>query len=514
MLFKKYDIIWFVLWAAILTMLLTSCKKDNGSYTYSAPVLPSLTNVGLAPSYTVSQTDKLVINPNVEYAGPETDLQYEWITYKQGFIAVLGPAIVVSKSKDLDTLLPYSPGNYNLELIVTEKKTGFKTTVRTSLIISAGMESGWLVLHTLNNMTDIDFITTTSIQANLNPSHKRNMFAGVTGAKVAGEGRMIGQTRRGNTDFNFIYLGTAGSLQRMHGFTFSFIAKDQQLFRRETAVMNPQAHISNSSYEFLINDGKLYSGGVVTIQDALYTAPFRGDYYLEPYMTFSNYNIYGAIVYDRIGKKFLYSTINTVNDLNLAAFRSPSVGNPLFDLNNMELNLLYMETGFSNHTYAFFKNDAGTQYKLNVFNVTKADDGNLPVASYDMTGLPEISHARYFDIGTVGNVALYATEKAIYRYDYSGTNMAYKQYDGFELNETITGMQLFKGKINSNVAVGDFANTNNTVLFVATWNGTEGKLYEFAINPASGVVNPAPVNTYTGFGKITAMAFKFRGTGT
>ncbi|MCR6721192.1 MAG: hypothetical protein NVV59_13115 [Chitinophagaceae bacterium] len=104
--------------------------------------------------------------------------------------------------------------------------------------------------------------------------------------------------------------------------------------------------------------------------------------------------------------------------------------------------------------------------------------------------------------------------KKVYRYDYSGTNDAYVQLDGFAGNENITGIRLFKATLNSNNSVADFNNTNNTVLFVSTWNGSEGKVYEYSINAASGVINPTPVKTYTGFGRVADMMFKFRGPGT
>lgn len=506
---KNYQIIIIL----FLVSFQFSCKKDKGNYDYTKPVTPSVSNAGLQASYALNQSAQLIINPVVNYAGDTNNLSYQWIAYRSGIIAVIGPPTILSTEKNLNVKLTLVPASYFLELIVTDKTTGVKVNTRATMNISAGMEVGWLVLHSLNNKSEVDFIVTKSIQPAAVARRDSDLFTATTGAKMDGEGRFISQTRRGSSDFNFINVGTNTSFQRMHGFSFAFINKDQQLFRRPLETINPQAHISNTTAELYINDGKLYPGFLSFIQDSYYSGPFRGDYYLEPIINFYHYNSYGAIVYDRMAAKFMYSSMSTMMDLSFLMFRAPSVPSPLFDLNNMHDKLLYMETGFSNYTYAFFKKEDNTGFRLNVINFSKADDGNLPVASYDMTSLPEIENALFFDVGTIGNVALYATGKAIYRYDYSGTKLAYKQFDGFAANEVITDIELFKSEKNANNTINDFTTTNNTVLFVATWDGTQGKVYEFSINPASGVLHPVPVNTYTGFGKVKHMAFKFRGTG-
>lgn len=497
----------------LASVFLYSCKKDTGNYDYKSVIVPDLSEIGLAGTYRVNQNENLYVDPKVLYEGDTAKLAYEWICYPNaGLIAYSGPTDFLSNQRILNVPITFKPGNYYIELIVTDETTGYKTNARAALVIVAGMESGLMVLHTKNNQSDVDFILTRSILPSVVDKHDRNLFATLVGSPMNGEGRFLGQTRRSNSDFNFINVATNNSFQRMHGFTFSFIAANQELFRRPVANINPQAHISNSTYEFLINDGKLYSGYMSAIQDAFYSAPYRGNYYLEPYMTFFNYNIYGAVVYDRLQKRFMYSTTAAAQELDFAYFKDAVGANPLFNLNNIGMDLLYMETGFSNYTYAFFKN--GSDYKLHVFTLARADDGDLAVASYDMSNLPEIAQAKYFDVGTIGNVALYATDKKVYRYDYSGTNDAYVQLDGFAGNENITGIRLFKATLNSNNNVADFNNTNNTVLFVSTWNGSEGKVYEYSINAASGVINPTPVKTYTGFGRVADMMFKFRGPGT
>ena len=49
---------------------------------------------------------------------------------------------------------------------------------------------------------------------------------------------------------------------------------------------------------------------------------------------------------------------------------------------------------------------------------------------------------------------------------------------------------------------------SNKILAIATWNGSEGKLYLFNTDIASGYSDGIPVETFTGFGKIADMQYK------
>ena len=68
------------------------------------------------------------------------------------------------------------------------------------------------------------------------------------------------------------------------------------------------------------------------------------------------------------------------------------------------------------------------------------------------------------------------------------------------------------------------ANINDvsgTLLYVATWNGKEGKIYEFALNRTTGRLNnrteaangdlKQPYNVFGGFAKVVDMCVKCQG---
>lgn len=511
-LFKKYTF-----WGLCLLAGLSACKKDLGTYVYKTVNVPATAPNALAEVYNVELNDNLVINPKVEYQGDTSNLQYQWLVYiKSPSSYTIGPATEIATTRQLNRKMNISSGNYYLELIITDKSNNNKTTTRTLLNILASMENGWLVLHTANNLSDVDYISNSNLIPGAAAKRIKNMAATLGGGQLKGEAQFIGFSRRSNSVFNYITVGTDQELKRFNGFSFAALTPaNAGLFRRPQANLSFMAHLNSSSNELIIDKNGLLqstSWGAV-VEDALYGGVFNGDYKLAPYIVFNDFSAYGALVYDQKYQKFLYTT-QTLTALNFSQFKPSAVTTPAqpFDPLSVGKEMLFMDRGFNKHAYAFFKDNTGNGRYLYVLNQTLADAGGLAVAAYNLTGMPDIQDAKFFQIGDVGNVALYATEKVVYKYDYSGSMTAAVVFSGIPASENITCMRIFKPRLNINSS-GDFALTNNAVLYVATWDGTQGRLYELAMNVASGAVNPSPLNVYSGFGKIKDMIAKFRGTG-
>jgi hypothetical protein len=502
------------LFILLLVAIAVSCKKDLGNYSYQKADTPQIDTLGLGSTFNVEQYSNLRVAPVIRYGGDTANLKYQWFTYVKSLSSpAIGTPKLIAESKAFDQKISIAPGSYYLELIVTDKTNQYKNTIRFILNVQASIETGWLVLHSKNNETDVDFIVTRSILPGVNEKRMRDLFLSNTGSKLKGAGQMIGFARRSNSDFNWITVATNQEMRRMHGFTFAQLAKDGELFRRAGTVINPQAYMNNSDHEMLVNNGLLHPLQWGNALDAFFSGAYRGDYYLAPYFAFNNYSAMGIWVYDQKNRRFMYTT-STLTNLDFVQCKPPANGSQPFNLSAVGKDMLFMDRGMNNYAYCFFKDPSGTGRYLYIVNITKsADDGLMAVSADDMSALPEITSARYFQVGSLGNVALYATDKAIYRYDYSGTKQAYLNFNGFGAGETITGMKIFKPTANSNAPTTDYVATNNTVVFVSTWDGTQGRVYELGMNLASGIINPTPVHVYDGFGQVTDMIFKFRGTG-
>lgn len=504
----------YALFLLFFTGALYSCKKDLGNYNYTTPNLPVQDTAGIAATYSVEQYSNLKINPTIHYSGDTSNLNYQWVTYAKSLSSpVLGAPTVISNQRNLNVSLNISPGTYYLELDITDKTNSYKTASRSVLNVLASIETGWLVLHTLNNQSDVDFIASTNLSPTGPNKRASNLFQAVIGNKIAGDGQVIGFSRRSNSIFNWITIGTDQNIERVNGFSFSLIGANKDLFRRPLTSNSFQAHINNGSNELLIGNGLLYVlPWGLSVQDALFNAPYNGDYTLAPYFVYNDFSPFGALVYDQKYGKFLY-TGQTFNN-NFIQFKPAAVTTPAqaFDPSNVGKTLLFMDRGYNKYAYAFFKDQTGNSRYLYVLNQTLSDAGKLAVATYDMSALPEITNAQFYQVGDLGNVALYATSNTVYRFDYSGTKAATVNFS-VPANEKITAMKIFKPQSNMNAPVAEFTLTNNSVIYIATWDGTQGKLYELSINVASGIINPVPLKTYTGFGKIKDMVAKFRGSG-
>lgn len=81
----------------------------------------------------------------------------------------------------------------------------------------------------------------------------------------------------------------------------------------------------------------------------------------------------------------------------------------------------------------------------------------------------------------------------------------------FGENEVITAMQVYKPYATTN----DLANADGTLLYVATWDGQEGRLYEFSLNETNGYLREKkPLEVFGGMGRIVDFCFKVQGVGT
>jgi hypothetical protein len=497
----------------LLLAVCSACKKDLGNYNYNVTGMPVIDTTGIGAPYYIERYSSLQIDPVIRYDGGDMKaLRYEWILYPNvtGSTSVTIPVKTIATDKTLNVPIIEKVGEYTVQLIATDTTNQLKINMLFTVVVSVGIEYGILVLHTQQDSSDVDFITTSNAVpvAGITPKWLKNIYSASTGSKIAGTPRFIAQERRSQTIQNWIMTGSDGHMARMSGSDFSLIREDQALFRRADAVIAPQAYMfMNNSYSALINDGHLHIYSTTYETDALFSGAVAGDYELAPYLANGTSSGLTAVVYDKKYGKFIHpaSIVGSMID-----FRAPADGtNPPFDLRSIGKDMLYMDWGFNTYTHAFFKNKTDNGYWLYVINFNKSDDGNMAISASNMSALPEINTAVFFQSSELGYVDFYATDRHIYAYDYQGTNTATLAFDGFPAGETITALKIYKPKPNFNLTAVD-----GTLLYVGTWDGTQGKLYEFALNGISGQISATPLQTFEGLGKISDISAKARGAGT
>lgn len=517
---KKYFVI-------LAVVLLAGCYVDKGNYDYKE-INEIVIDVSDIPTeYNVSQFDELTVAPEVKFTEniiPEENLEYKWTIYNTHYASSFSEVVGTGRIFNGVITQPSSTSSYILMLEVKDKVTGIAAQQRFTLWISSEIISGWLVVHTKNNMSDLDYIATPNSVPSIQETRRfSNVFSLINGKKMDGEATFIAGARRNNTVINSVYIGTGSELYKIKGKTFELEYKSPSLFTIVPETVKPQRYEiggTYANYQFLINNNQLHSianqlAWEVTFSYAL--PPNAGTLNttqvdLAPFIyipeTFPSTTRFGGVFYDRLGKRFVILPYATTPTTTLSKF--PDQVGAVFNVNNIGKEIIYLEKGYNNYCYSVFKDNSGNGRWLYVSDFNKAMSSNMAVAIYDMSLLANISNAKFFSTGNRGQVLLYATTRDIYTYEYAGSNTAVKINDDFPSGEEITCMKIYKPGTGNGLG-----EANGAILYVATWNGTEGKLYEFSMNEANGYLrNKTPLNIFTGFGKIMDMNHKLEGTGT
>lgn len=509
-----------ILYSAAIVFAMAACFEDKGNYDYHAVDIAEIDTTGFQLTYTIGQFNDLVIDPRIQYEGDAANLSFEWLMYVKSYSSSAPASTVIATTEILDRTMAEAPDDYVLELVVTDEDTGIKTNMTFTLTIEASVETGWLVLHTDGTQSDVDFIVTmNAVPTASSEKWLQNVYATANGAPVQGAGKFVTQVLNTSVYVNYINIGTDEALVRASGDDLFKVNDQTDIFIREGIQVTPQACEHHGYFESLIADGNLYMvnyalSAVLSTGTIGYYAPVAYDYELAPYIpdlssSANNYatSYYQAIALYDVENHFFVQVPYTFASFTVNSF-VPQTSGP-FDVNDIGKELLYMERAYQDYTYAFFKDLDGDGRWLYVADFYNYDAGTVAQAAYEMTDLPAIDEAKFYQCGDLGYVLYYATDQAIYLFDYYGAGTASIAFDGFSGDEEITSMKIYKPKTYNNLT-----DVNNRILYVATWSESAqaAKLYELAINPTSGAITQTPLNVFEGFdGKIVDMCRKVKG---
>lgn len=480
---------------------ITGCYKDKGNYDYNelTSLVIDTTGGAIKPEMLVKQFSRLVLKPNVKYEGNPENLEYKWELY-----AILPERLpnnmyptakVISDKRDLDVEMSMVADKYYLTYSVTDKTIGVKKFLTIKVEVASSFNKGWLVLEESEGSYDLGFVKSTFITPAIDPADEGGVFdiySSTNGSKLA---NAKGIYQYYTPYDNKVYVYTDNDGVRMNGITLKNEANYSQIFYIPESVQKPQKFgASWNSTMFLINDGGVQSGGY----SFKYSGRLRGDYSAAPYllprkMIPPNFPPV-MVIYDTRNKRFMQLALFTYE---FGSYGTPPVGAP-FDMNNIGLDLMYMDNGNNDNTYCIFKDPNTAKYYLYVADLNT--DVQAPLRKLEMNACPEIAQATQYAFGSRGEVAYYAVNNKVYYYNYNGTNTATVSYT-FDAAEKITNMKIFKetGHVN-----------DSKLLIVSTYNETTkaGKVTIFQANELTGTLNTASKKEYTGFGRIIDMCNK------
>ncbi len=530
---------------------LNACYKDEGNYDYSAINEVVLDTTGIDLTFSIDQFDTLKIQPDVTFSLENVDdsqLEFKWIIYEDVWSKDDADSEVLSTDKNLNVRITQDPNDdpYAVMLYVTNKENNTVSQIKYDVTILSTVVSGWMVLHTNNSgESDLDYIATTNAVPTLDTvKWLHNVYSGMNGEKITGEPRFVSSMRVNSTVIDYVYVGTDQEFLQVSGTDFALKNQDLELFKEAPDVLSVEyaSHGPTCNYtSILINNGQVHN---INNQASQYwdvefsrslspSSSIEGDYYMAPFIYYPDGCAattvgQSGVFYDELNQRFVRLGFSFWEDAPLMPFADQT--STKFDVNNIGKELVWMGKGYNGHCFAVFTDGSSRElYRAN-FNkdsYTYDSEGNavenetvnaLAVNSYDLGDLPEIDEAQFFDCGPLGNFFLYASDRNIYTYSYASSNKVATQInDVFPDDEVITSIKIYN--TDWYYPLDDVC---GTLLYVATYNGTEGKLYEFKINKASGRLNnkeeidgvvdaKAPSNIFTGFGYIHDMCVKLEG---
>jgi len=503
---------------------LSSCFKDLGNYDYREldKVVIDTANLDMLSHYSLSRYEKLTLEPVVYFNGTrvtETSnvpVDYYWTI---GIVGT-GAGIVyrldtLAKTIKLNVPIVQPAGTWTLMLVAKHRETLVETYMKFAVTIEESITDGWMILYERNGDTDLGLIANNRIKKGYAEGTEKlflDAYSSSNGERLSGKPVSFKHSVGG--------IGFAGGgdiiVASEHdaavvNLTFTKLYDFEELFwtmpggGKNLTFWRSGGSGGSAGGEVMINNDKVhrYVGGNRNLnkyQDA-YTgtygklAPWVPDYLLS----------FDALVYDQTNTRFLGVATSGVK---LDKF-STQVANAPFDINNTGMQMVASDFGYSNYEYSLMKN--GNTYALLVSDLysTNIASTNIAKGNYNMSNCPDIANASSVSAGTLGTVFYYSAGNGVYLFRPGSGNPATKVWEA-PAGETVTCVRIQKYYYTLLVNAGMLLN-NNKIVYVATWNEStqKGTVHQMVMDATNGAINNTADRSYTGFGKVKDMAWKW-----
>ncbi|WP_442588422.1 PKD-like family lipoprotein [Pedobacter sp. AW31-3R] len=491
------------LWIGFMTVLLfTGCKKDES--TAASHQVNTIELNGDDAIMTVFQNTVLHIKPDITVSLPEkrNDLEYTWIAY-QNNPSVSGNSLrfVISNEEELDYVLKpelFILGEpYMIRFEAKDKESGVSSYFNYRILIGNRFSgAGLMVLVDQNGIGDLSYVFQ-------DKTVQHNVYTSINSSPVLKPRKLEIVTSTIDDGITAaskkIYLLAESGSQEI---TYTNLIKKldyNALFYTPPNAAKPSVMRWLSSIGIFIGDGKVHlnlSGGFPGQKKwgvSLVSPEGNLNYDLAPF-AIGGPNV-SAMVYDNMARKFYLVPSSGTQLQNFSA----SASNPAaFDLDNVGMTMLYLDSASSPNEYnAIMKSADNLPYRLKVKTInTSVANPNFSMEKVAMNA-PDILNMSAAANSTTANYIYYGVDHVLRTYAI-GTNDIQATFS-FPSNEKITAM-----KFNRSVLQGT---ERAPRLAVATWDGTEGRLYFFTVGNF-GVIGEY-TDRLTGFGKIIDMAIKY-----
>ncbi|MBR3093055.1 MAG: hypothetical protein IKG99_08510 [Bacteroidaceae bacterium] len=530
------------LFASVLA--LTSCYEDKGNYDYIELEQVSIdtTAVGMQSEYAIMRFDTLELSPRVFFQGQEvTDanqapLDYLWTIFSATTGAGSSTVIdTLGYERCLKAPITRTGGNYLVQLVVTNRNDGVRQFFRIPVAVSEVFDGGWMVFYERADQpgySDVALIYNPWTKLNVNYNrHYLNLYETTNGELLQGHPircfDIAVSLASGN---NYVGLCTDYTLVGVSENGIEKALEFNDFFHQAPATMKPTWYgqhgsgvMSGQSSEVLINDNRIYTNTYSFSATEGRNTRFGVPKFDEGIGELAAWNAevpqtlyYGIVVYDQTNHCFRYAAYNSAQ---LEHFEQQDLTSAAFDVNNTGMTLIMADwgkgtsqgVGLRPYDYIIMEKDGQRYLAVTNFSSSTPADDNIGIGLYPMKDLcPDINDAVTMASSHVGNFIYYGAGKKLYNFAYDSTLPASEAWTAPSDDEQITCVRIMKYYHGTIYGYGMVPRSDNLV-HIATWNEKtqRGHLYQYLINPASGILDTTRSYDYDIPGKVKDMAWKF-----
>lgn len=534
----------FILSAFVLAAIIMACYEDKGNYDYHTleSVAIDTTDAGLQSEYAIMRFDTLVLAPKVYFEGKQVidddqvPLDYLWTIFSATTGAGSSTVIdTIGTERILNAPISRTGGNYYVQLTVTNLNDGIRQFFRIPVAVSEVFDGGWMVFYERADQpgySDLALIYNPWTKLNVNYNRNYiNLYETTNGELLQGHPircfDIAVSLASGN---NYVGLCTDYTLVGVSENGIEKALEFNDFFHEAPERMAPiwygqhgSGVMSGQSSEVLINDNKIYTNTYSFSATEGRNTRFGVAKFADGIGELAAWNAeipntlnYGIVVYDQTNHCFRYAAYNAAQ---LETFGEQDLSIAAFDVNNTGMDLLLADWGKGTsqgvglRPYEYLLMSKGQEHYLAVANFSSSTpaDNNIGIGLYPMDNLcPNIDKAVSISSSHVGNFIYYAAGNKLYNFSYDSQLPATVAWEAPSANEEVTCVRIMKYYHGTIYGYGMVPRSDNLV-HIATWNEEtrQGHVYQYLINPASGILDISRCYDYTIPGKVKDMAWKF-----
>ncbi len=508
-----------ILWLLVLMVaFITACKKDLSTLDVNPIAGVTLDKEGTT-TLSVTQFDKLVINPKLSLNGAdESKFSFQWkvtLAYNDTTSRVL------SNTKNLNAEISMVPNGtnqfYTLVFTAIDKENGLKYITSWPLSVLSSIGEGLVVATTIDGVnTDLSHIMSPLVTPNYaNERVKLNVYSGANNKMIKGLVKQmrftVAQRLSPKASVNTLFAMTENSLSRINTVDFSLAGENDNLFYTPKTAYDFQGLGGKNQADVFIEGGKM-SLIYHAIADKI-AIPFDIQANIPSVFGFNRITNNSGIsfsFYEETKGKFMYIPfISNLTFLDRNAYVHADQPAAVFNPGNLPNKTnVAAGLGFSEEFVHLLKDKTTGKFNLYVFDkgINSPVSAPVPRSNFDLSNAIGIAQATNFVILDNQRVMYYTSGNKIYAVLYGGASPIIEERYAVPAGETITTLQIYQ---QSDYPWGSaFLPSNNNQLVMSTYSGTagSGKVYILPmINLGVGNINTGAIKTFTGFNKVTAI---------